>query len=278
MYRIGEFSTLCQVPVRTLRYYDAIGLLRPGRVERLTGYRYYAATQVERLNRILVYKDLGFSLREIRTLLADHVPIDQVRVMLRSKHDELERRVERERARLARAAACLALVERSGQRAAGEVAIREFRPRLVASLRTTVASHDASERLFEEIDFEIGADRSVRRPRGAIWHSCANGAIDCEAMVFVSSPRPARGRVTVYELPPMRVASLVYRGDDTFPAAYLAIRTWLSITGVDITGPKREIFLDEGGGDTLSLTEIQFPIAASPRASTDTLHPAGAVH
>jgi DNA-binding transcriptional MerR regulator len=74
MYKIGDFSRLVQVPIRTLRYYDTIGLLRPARVERSTGYRYYAAAQVEQLNRVLVFKDLGFSLREIVALLAEKVP------------------------------------------------------------------------------------------------------------------------------------------------------------------------------------------------------------
>jgi len=63
MYRIGAFSMLTQIPIKTLRYYEEVGVLIPARVERATGYRYYEATQVERLNRILVYRDLGFSLR-----------------------------------------------------------------------------------------------------------------------------------------------------------------------------------------------------------------------
>ena len=74
MYSIGEFSRLSQIPVKTLRYYDHLRLLRPACVNRSTGYRYYEAAQLEQLNRILVFKDLGFSLRDIRGLLAEHVP------------------------------------------------------------------------------------------------------------------------------------------------------------------------------------------------------------
>src|SRR5262245_36922339 len=104
MYKIGELSRLSQVPIRTLRYYDQIGLLVPGHVERPSGYRCYTAEQFERLNRILVYKDLGLSLREIRMLLADGASAAQIRELVRRKHAELERRVEAERRRLARAA------------------------------------------------------------------------------------------------------------------------------------------------------------------------------
>jgi DNA-binding transcriptional MerR regulator len=83
MYRIGEFSRLTQIPVKTLRYYDEIGLLRPARVDRFTGYRYYSPAELERLNRILVFRDLGFSLGQVRTLVAENVPPEQIRGMLR---------------------------------------------------------------------------------------------------------------------------------------------------------------------------------------------------
>ena len=156
MYRIGEFSRLTQTPIKTLRYYDAIGLLRPARVDPSTSYRYYTSAEVERLNRILVFRDLGFPLGEIRTLMAENVPPDQIRGMLRLRCHELERTVDRERGRLARAAARLSLIEQSGHTAAHDVAVREAGPRLVASVRDTLGSYDECERLFDEIAHEVG--------------------------------------------------------------------------------------------------------------------------
>jgi DNA-binding transcriptional MerR regulator len=44
VFKIGEFSRLVHVPVGTLRFYDAIGLLQPIRVDTATGYRYYSAS------------------------------------------------------------------------------------------------------------------------------------------------------------------------------------------------------------------------------------------
>jgi DNA-binding transcriptional MerR regulator len=261
MYRIGEFSRLSRIPVKTLRYYDAIGLLCPARVDRSTGYRSYAAAQLERLNRILVFKDLGFSLREIRALVAENVPLDQVRELLRLKHDALERNVRRERARLARAAARLDLIERCGQAGAHEVAVRGTAPQLVASLRATLASHDECERLFEELERRTGGP-GRRRQRGAIWHACAEGSVDCEAFVFLRSPVGCDGAVRVRELPAQRVASLVYRGDEDYLAAYRAMRAWIAAGGARVVGPKRELFLEESGPEAESVTEIQFPIAA----------------
>lgn len=85
MLKIGEFSRLAFVPVKTLRYYDDIGLLKPVHVDQWTGYRYYSVEQLPRLNRILALKGLGLSLEQIGQLLDDDLPAEQIRGMLRLK-------------------------------------------------------------------------------------------------------------------------------------------------------------------------------------------------
>ena len=49
MLSIGEFSKICQVSAKTLRYYDEIGLLRPEEINPENGYRYYRVEQLERM-------------------------------------------------------------------------------------------------------------------------------------------------------------------------------------------------------------------------------------
>ncbi len=69
-YTIGRVAKLAGVTVRTLRHYDETGLLRPsGRLD--SGYRSYATADLERLQRILCYRQLGFPLETIRILLDD---------------------------------------------------------------------------------------------------------------------------------------------------------------------------------------------------------------
>jgi DNA-binding transcriptional MerR regulator len=245
MYSIGDFAKLTRIPVKTLRYYDDIGLLRAASVERTTGYRYYTAAQFEQLNRILVLKDLGCSLREIRELVADHVTVPCLRTLLQEKHDALDAHVRQERARLARAAARLDLLEQSSL----AVAVREAGPWIVASVRDTLAAHQECDLLFEELGQQANG-----RLRGVIWHACGPGAIDCEAFTILPARIETRGRVRVYETTPHRVASLVYHGDTNYPQAFSAVRAWMTASGVAIAGPKREIFLDS------DITEIQFPI------------------
>ncbi len=64
-YKIGEFSKLVNVPVKTLRYYDEISLFKPKEVDIFSNYRYYLESQVEDLKIILELKEAGFRLEEI---------------------------------------------------------------------------------------------------------------------------------------------------------------------------------------------------------------------
>ena len=69
MYRIGEFSHLCQTTIKTLRHYDKIDLLKPARIDNFTGYRYYEKEQIKTLEIIKDLQFSGFSLKEIKNIL-----------------------------------------------------------------------------------------------------------------------------------------------------------------------------------------------------------------
>ena len=102
--KIGEFSKLMQVTVKTLRHYESIGLLMPDEVDDSSGYRYYRFEQMQRLSDIRKYKDIGFSLDEIKCLYDNdaHSPTigqlkskirdceRQMRLMLDRRHKLIE--------------------------------------------------------------------------------------------------------------------------------------------------------------------------------------------
>ena len=69
LYKIGEFSKLVNVPVKTLRYYDEINLFKPQEIDLFSGYRYYSEQQIDDLEVILSLKEVGFSLEEIKKIL-----------------------------------------------------------------------------------------------------------------------------------------------------------------------------------------------------------------
>ena len=66
-YKIGEFSKITGIPVKTLRYYDEIDLFKPSEIDLFSGYRYYKEEQIESLKIILELKEAGFLLEEIKS-------------------------------------------------------------------------------------------------------------------------------------------------------------------------------------------------------------------
>jgi DNA-binding transcriptional MerR regulator len=73
MLTIEDFARHGRVSIRMLRHYDAIGLLRPAHVDRSSGYRFYKAAQLFRLNRVVALKDLGFTLQQVQVILDEDV-------------------------------------------------------------------------------------------------------------------------------------------------------------------------------------------------------------
>lgn len=68
--QISEIAELTGLSVRTLHYYDKIGLLKPAEINQYNGYRFYDENSLERLKRILYYRELEFPLKEIPLLLS----------------------------------------------------------------------------------------------------------------------------------------------------------------------------------------------------------------
>ncbi len=91
-YPVGRVAALSGVTIRTLHHYDEIGLLSPsGRSA--TGYRIYEEADLERLQRVLFYRELGFDLKEISTIVDD--PSTDATGHLRRQRGLLVERIER---------------------------------------------------------------------------------------------------------------------------------------------------------------------------------------
>ena len=91
--KIGEFSKMMQVTVKTLRHYEQKGLLVPYEVDEWTGYRYYSITQMQRLNTIRGLQRQGFTLEEIKELLEDGAQTPSIE-QLTQKIEETERQLQ----------------------------------------------------------------------------------------------------------------------------------------------------------------------------------------
>lgn len=93
---IREFAELTGVSVRTLHYYDEIGLLKPSFVDEQNGYRFYDETSLERMQEILFYRELDFPLKEIQTIISSpeydkQTALKEQKHLLTLKKERLER-------------------------------------------------------------------------------------------------------------------------------------------------------------------------------------------
>jgi effector-binding domain-containing protein len=266
MFKIGDFSKLGRVTVKTLRYYDQIGLLTPAEVDPFTGYRTYTADQMDRLNRILALKDLGFTLNQIGSLLDEGLSVEEMHGMFRLRQAEIEAALDEERERLARVAARLEQI-RQGDDMAYDVVLKEIDPVTIASVRGTIPTYGDVGMLYGELFGHLG--QHGIHPAGpplAIYHDpeYREADVDAEAGVPIDADAPASGRVSVRTLPGGSVATCIHRGGyDTIGQAYTALMAWIERNGYAVAGPNREIYLrgpDDSGEPDGYVTEVQFPV------------------
>jgi len=249
MFKISQFSKISRVSVKTLRYYDQLGLLKPARTDGTTGYRYYTAEQLFRLHRILSYKDLGFTLDQIRTMLDEEVSTEQIRGMLRLKRAELQKVLQEETARLARIEARLVQIERAND--AGtlpEAVVKPLEPVLAASVRDIIPRSRLSD-LFDEVVRYVRAYGIAPGTLTVLWHDCSK--CDTKADVEVSCPLPrsipSSGRIKVDMLPEVPlIASLAHQcNPNSTCRADADLALWIESNGYRIseTFPCRETFV-----------------------------------
>jgi DNA-binding transcriptional MerR regulator len=98
MLKIGEFSRLSQVTIKTLHHYDELGLIRPAHIDPVTNYRFYTVEQLPRIHRIMALKEMGLSLEQIGLMLEKELSTEEMRGMLHFKQAEIQQEM-RERQR-----------------------------------------------------------------------------------------------------------------------------------------------------------------------------------
>lgn len=84
MYKIGDFSNLSKTTIKTLRYYEKEGLLKPAYIDLNTGYRYYESNQLVELSRIINLRQVGLSIKDIKKILDGY---DMVEILMKRKKD-----------------------------------------------------------------------------------------------------------------------------------------------------------------------------------------------
>ncbi len=269
MFGIGQFAQFAKVSVRTLRHYDDVGLLRPASVDPATGYRSYAATQLRQLNRILVLKDLGFTLVEITRIIEAGVSNDELVGMLRLRRAEAERDAEAEQRRLARVAARIDILTGAPYMNDIETAIviKALDPTRVAVTSEAAEGFDTDfgpifSRLYPTLFAAL--EREGIAPAGptyGLYDEREDGQIDVIAGVAISARNSIdTDEISTRDLPAAeRAATLVHQGSmATIVDSYALLERWMEATGERPVGFSREVYLDCPDDPEAWVTELQF--------------------
>jgi DNA-binding transcriptional MerR regulator len=272
MFKIGDYSKLTRVPVKTLRYYDDIGLFKPLRVDPFTGYRYYSFDQLPRLNRILALRDLGFPLEQIARILDDDLTPEQLTGMLRLREAELQQQVEATQTRLAQVAMRIEYMRQEGKMPDYEIVLKKVAPVKIASAREVVPTPEQMRERCNALVNEV-CEMLVKHHQPtdgiclALYHDNSAQGIDVEMALFLPDDAPTlkQGRVAISTLPAVEsMASAVYRGSYNDHAAvgqlHIDIGKWIEANGYRITGASREIYLKTPDQSGVGVMEIQFPV------------------
>jgi len=273
MIKIGDFSKLSQVTVKTLRYYSDLGLLKPEHIDPFTSYRYYSANQLQQLNRILALKDLGISLEQIRKLLAANLPAEQMTGIMRQRQVELEMEMEDGREKLARLAVHLKQFEQEKTMSTLDIVIKSIPAIVVATNRGIVPSYSVQGELWDKLEKELL--KVGVKPTGPCFtidhdEEYKESDHDLEVCEPVPAGTPLSAPFEVKTLPAVKeMASLIHQGSfQGLNGSYQKLLRWLEENKYQIAGPGREIYISTGDGsvqldDESYITEIQFPVRKS---------------
>ncbi|KJS55171.1 MerR family transcriptional regulator [Streptomyces rubellomurinus subsp. indigoferus] len=272
MLTIGDFASHGRVSVRMLRHYDAIGLLRPARVDPASGYRSYEAAQLARLNRVIALKELGFTLQQVKAVLDEEVGAAELRGMLRMRRAQLAEAIAADEQRLTRVEARLRTIESEGQMSEHDVVVKPVPSVRVAQLTAVVRSYQPEDigpvvgPLFAELCRRV-AEAGIEETGPAV--ACYQNGPDCDGSILVraavpvaSSVRAGRGDFEVVDLPPIEAAaSVVHRGSmDDAVGSFQALARFIEENGYQSAGYARELYLECPEDPARWVVELQEPV------------------
>ena len=278
MFRVGEFSQIARVSGRLLRYYDSIGLLRPMHTDSATGYRYYSASQLPRLNRILALKELGLSLDQIAKLVDDKVEAGEIRGMLMLRKAELERTLDEESARLRHIESRLRQIEEQGALTDYDIVLKSVPALPFLSVRSTLRGMNEAVAMVGAVAGSVSArvPLALRQNIVVVAHSDFDDQ-DLDLEIGVTLQRGFNGKVALPdrremkmgELPAIGHMATIVRGGppDQSHAAFGALGQWMEANDYGIAGPCREVFLEMPPSlqeSHKAVMEIQFPVSKPP--------------
>lgn len=263
LYKIGLFSQVNQVTIKTLRYYDNVGLLKPAHVDEHNGYRYYTSAQLPVLHHILALRQMGFTLEEIKEV-QDGMSEEK---MLLKKKSELIRKIADDTMKLSEVESYLIQKDNEGDY---HIILKELPEIMVASMRTVIPDYSALFDAASVKDAEmkrLGCVYTVPQYCFDIYHDgeYKEHDIDVEICDVVTEKKKDSDIIKFKTMGKVETAACVlHKGSyKELPKAYAAVLKWIEENEFQMVDNPRESYIDGVWNKKFEedwLTEIQVPV------------------
>lgn len=263
MFRIGEFSKMSKTTIKTLHFYDEIGLLKPEETDDVTGYRFYTTNQLFELHKIQAYRQIGLSIDEIKLILSGGNP----QIIFEKRKAELITEINDRQDSLSRIEFIL-----KGEITMNYTAIiKELPECIVYSKKMTAKSYDEYFQLIPAIGEQVMKqypDLKCATPEYCfiiyLDGEYKEKDINIEFCEAVTQMKSDFEDIKFKEITSTTAVSVMHKGAyKSLGNAYAFAMKWIEENGYVITDYPRESYIDgiwNKEDESEWLTELQIPI------------------
>ncbi len=271
MLSIGEFARYLGVSVRMLRHYDALGLLVPARVDPHSGYRSYTAAQLDRGNRLIAFKELGFGLDQIGPVLDAQLSPAELRAMLTLRRAQVAAEIAADQARIAEIERRLRSIE------GGTMSQLEFVEKALPAMRVAQITGTVEDQtqigatigpMFERLASALGGSGIALDRPALAWYLPVGDGMEFAAAFPVGLTEPtaqldaAGVTIATLDAAERAVTVLHHGGMESIGQTWQALVRHIEEAGYRLTGMAREVYLDMpmDGDPAEWVTELEQPV------------------
>lgn len=264
MYKIGDFSKITKLTVKALRYYDEERILTPSHRDNENMYRYYDENDYQKALLIAALREFGFSISEIKDVLAGYQNPEDLSYYLEEKKSILESRIAREKELIQKITLSIQIRKREDAGMSYKVEIREIAPVMVASIRYRGKYSDVGKyigKIFQAVKGDgAGAPFSL-------YYEAEFKEDDADIELCVPTKKLIKDNsVTARVLPALKAICTTHVGSyEKLSSGYKALYDYANEHGIVMLTPYREIY-QKGpgmifrGNENNYVTELIIPI------------------
>jgi DNA-binding transcriptional MerR regulator len=246
MLTMGEFSAATRLTVKALRMYHDEGIIVPERTDPLTGYRYYGDASWRRARAVALFRELGFSHRELKEILSECADDADLGSFLVKRLEAVDRELDRIRVVRDRISFYLDSGSAGERGSESDISMKDLGESSICSIRFKGRYDEVGPR-FQELFKKAG--RYARGVPMSIYHDIdyREGDADIEAALPMRKTVSIPG-ISCRKLPAERLLSVFHYGPyETIGLAYKAACDAASGKGLELLAPRREVYLKGPG-------------------------------